>query len=514
MEALQKEDNGADNLGVTAIKEGDALPVTGSAPLGGAFIGGFTAPTSATVVFTNAPQNVTTTELATVTFSAGASSTAGPLSYQWQKNGTNILRANSSSYTTPPLTLADNGTQFRSIAYIPGNVSATSAVAKVTLDTDVSPPAIRVASALGDPVAGEATQVVVVFDEPVDQASAEATSNFTLDKGASVSGSTLDANLKTVVLTTSTLTSGVDYTLTVNGVKDRSARINSITNATRVFRVTHLAAYYTFDDAANLGADLVGGYDGKAFNGASFTNASLFGPGALNLDGVDDRLVVTKTPVLEFTSGQSVSISVWINIPRVRDSWQGVFTSNGGARGVWLSQKNSFTDFRNRYDLHGWVGTDLLGFDTTNGWHHLAVILDGNNLTRNLYVDGALAVTGEGDDTTDNGPWWFGGVEGLTAEFFKGTIDEVRIYNIRLSDAEISALATPPVQAPPLKILLSGNGIVLSWPAAATGFNLETTVQLSPASWLPVANPPIGSGNEFTLTLPVQSGARFYRLKK
>ena len=105
-------------------------------------------------------------------------------------------------------------------------------------------------------------------------------------------------------------------------------------------------------------------------------------------------------------------------------------------------------------------------------------------------------------------------MEGLTAEFFKGTIDEVRIYNIRLTDAEISALATPPVQAPPLKILLSANGIVLSWPAAATGFNLETTVQLSPASWLPVANPPIGSGNDFTLTLPVESGARFYRLKK
>ena len=78
-------------------------------------------------------------------------------------------------------------------------------------------------------------------------------------------------------------------------------------------------------------------------------------------------------------------------------------------------------------------------------------------------MDGTLAVTGEGDDTAGDGPWWFGGVEGLTAEFFKGTIDEVRIYNIRLSDAEISTLATPPVQAPPLKIVLSANGIVVSW---------------------------------------------------
>ena len=38
-----------------------------------------------------------------------------PLSYQWQKNGVNITEATSASYTTPPTTLADNGSTFRCV---------------------------------------------------------------------------------------------------------------------------------------------------------------------------------------------------------------------------------------------------------------------------------------------------------------------------------------------------------------------------------------------------------------
>ena len=48
----------------------------------------------------------------TATFSATASGT-NPLTYQWQKNGTAISGATTSSYTTPPVTLADNGAKFR-----------------------------------------------------------------------------------------------------------------------------------------------------------------------------------------------------------------------------------------------------------------------------------------------------------------------------------------------------------------------------------------------------------------
>ena len=47
-------------------------------------------------------------------FSVTATGT-GPLSYQWQRNGTSISGATGASYTTPPVTNADNGAQFKVI---------------------------------------------------------------------------------------------------------------------------------------------------------------------------------------------------------------------------------------------------------------------------------------------------------------------------------------------------------------------------------------------------------------
>ena len=54
------------------------------------------------------PENKTVTEGQMATFSVGATGTA-PLSYQWQRNGSNIAGTTDSSYTTPPVALADSG---------------------------------------------------------------------------------------------------------------------------------------------------------------------------------------------------------------------------------------------------------------------------------------------------------------------------------------------------------------------------------------------------------------------
>src|SRR5437899_2575450 len=61
---------------------------------------------------TSQPSNQTVTAGQAATFSVSATGTA-PLSYQWQKNGTNITGATSSSYTTPATTTTDSGSAFR-----------------------------------------------------------------------------------------------------------------------------------------------------------------------------------------------------------------------------------------------------------------------------------------------------------------------------------------------------------------------------------------------------------------
>ena len=60
---------------------------------------------------TQQPANQTVTVGHTATFTVVATGTA-PLSYQWQKGTTAIAGANAASYTTPPTTSGDSGSQF------------------------------------------------------------------------------------------------------------------------------------------------------------------------------------------------------------------------------------------------------------------------------------------------------------------------------------------------------------------------------------------------------------------
>src|SRR5256714_9965074 len=71
----------------------------------------------------------------TATFSVSATG-AQTLNYQWQRNNVDIAGANSSSYTTPPATLADNGAQFRCIVTNAfGSAPSNAATLTVTQNT-------------------------------------------------------------------------------------------------------------------------------------------------------------------------------------------------------------------------------------------------------------------------------------------------------------------------------------------------------------------------------------------
>jgi predicted alpha-1,2-mannosidase len=125
-----------------------------------------------------------------------------------------------------------------------------------------------------------------------------------------------------------------------------------------------------------------------------------------------------------------------------------------------------------RHDLH-FTGGQLrdtqnissIGFDSTgslikisalwnnlfnnNLWHHVAAAYgDG---TYNLYIDGQWVAgnnslsTSQSTLQTSGTNWVFGGKEGAGGEFYIGDLDEIRVYNRRLSLPEIDKLATEPL---------------------------------------------------------------------
>ena len=80
---------------------------------------------------------------------------------------------------------------------------------------DVTPPTISSVGAI------TSTQVDVLFDEDVDQTTAETSTNYTIDNGITVSAASRDAGNNALVhLTVSTLSTGITYTITISNVED------------------------------------------------------------------------------------------------------------------------------------------------------------------------------------------------------------------------------------------------------------------------------------------------------
>ena len=81
-------------------------------------------------VITTQPSNQTASSGQTATFSVVATGTS--LTYQWKQGSTSIAGANAASYTTPPTSATDNGSQFEVTVSNPGgSVTSNAAVLSV-----------------------------------------------------------------------------------------------------------------------------------------------------------------------------------------------------------------------------------------------------------------------------------------------------------------------------------------------------------------------------------------------
>jgi hypothetical protein len=73
------------------------------------------------------------------------------------------------------------------------------------------------------------------------------------------------------------------------------------------------------------------------------------------------------------------------------------------------------------------------------------------------------------------------------------------------------SLIFPP---PPLTASITAQGIVLSWPTTLLSYIVEYTTNLSPpATWSQIGQTPVVSGGLETVTIPIGSTNRFYRLR-
>ena len=248
-----------------------------------------------------------------------------------------------------------------------------------------------------------------------------------------------------------------------------------------------LVAAYAFNEGSgSTVADLSGNGNVGTLSGASWTTAGKFGS-ALAFNGSNARVRVEDSASLDLTS--AVTLEAWVYPAASQSGWRAVVQKE--ADSYLLSASSHVGDLRpaTGVTVNGSVpnafGPSAL---PVGAWTHLAMTYDGAALR--LFVNGVQVASTpvSGNITPTANPLWIGG-NSPYGEYFAGRIDEVRVYRVALSQAEIQADMAAPLGGPPdttvpsqvsglVASAVSSSRVDLSWSAASdnvgvTGYEVE-----------------------------------------
>ncbi|MGH2931418.1 MAG: PQQ-dependent sugar dehydrogenase, partial [Gaiellaceae bacterium] len=476
------------------------------------------------------PQNQTVPVGQSATFTVSASGST-PMTYQWQRNGTNIAGATAASYTVTSPQLGDSGAQFRAI--VTNSLgSATSNAATLTVTSNQPPTATITEPPAGSQYsAGETITYAGTGIDPEEGALPGARFTWRVDfhhethvhpfipdttgnQGGSfqvpttghtapdvwyriyltvtdsggLSHSTFrDLMPRTSAVTLATNVPGLQLRLdsqpvsaphtvtsvvgmerdldapspqTVGGTtyefvswSDGGAQSHTIptpavdTTYTATYREVvgvpgGLVGHWAFDEGSgSVATDGSGnGYDGSLQYGPTWTtSAACRIGGCLSFDGSDDYVRVLDTAELRITG--DLTISAWIRPTGARTTMAIVSKRYE----FELGPVHNVAPYPLRWSYKDPVGTLVLGSLTTsieaNQWQHVVLVRDAATRQIRGYKNGVLALSSiyvfaPGTSTYNLN---IGRNPGGNNRF-RGSMDEVRIYDRVLSESEIQAL--------------------------------------------------------------------------
>jgi hypothetical protein len=168
---------------------------------------------------------------------------------------------------------------------------------------------------------------------------------------------------------------------------------------------------------------------------------------ALKFDGIDDYVKVPRSSSLVVKDEATISAWLYPEVPG-SDMYGGLIVGKNGEYEI-----ARFADGTIQWKLANinpgftWINTGYVV--DVNAWTHITIVYEKGNVR--TYANGVFVhgYVGEGDiiDTTpENNELSIGGSDSNTKQYFKGRIDDVRIYNTALSLSDIQSLNNLPLQ--------------------------------------------------------------------
>ncbi len=204
-------------------------------------------------------------------------------------------------------------------------------------------------------------------------------------------------------------------------------------------------AHWRLDDAiGTFAADASGsGYNGTLMNMED--NDWIVGANghALDFDGTNDY--VTTGSVCAAIAGGDITVSAWVKAPAVNSAQQfmiSINTSTGDNRLLCGTQPNTATLSLGDTAWHNTTATVI-----DNTWHHIAYVIEDSADMITVYVDGSFTdsftstVSVAATDILSLGQEYDPPME--TGDFYKGRLDDVRIYDYALNETQIRRLYDP-----------------------------------------------------------------------
>lgn len=194
-----------------------------------------------------------------------------------------------------------------------------------------------------------------------------------------------------------------------------------------------LVSYWPLDDiTGGTTADVVGTYNGSLEGDVTGVDGKI--DQAIQLDGEDDYVDCGNLEI-----GSGLTVSAWIKPEEKTEDYD--WRKNLGV----VAQYQTEWIFEVRSNLEGiqfWDG-DWLQSESDiaeNKWQHVAAVWTAGG-DRTIYIDGEKDVSDGNADSPFSNNITRIGYSGDRSRYFKGKIDDVRLYNRALSDDEVSDLA-------------------------------------------------------------------------